>query len=83
MIELTSNHDDSEVPSNLVLKKVTPRIWLSILTFAWGTVAMCLGFIQNFAGFVTVRAILGLCEGGLLPGMVLHLNTSSCMVDYC
>jgi len=60
----------SEVPSNLVLKRVTPRIWLPFLTFAWGTISMCLGFIQNFAGFVTVRAILGLAEGGLLPGMV-------------
>ncbi len=60
----------SEVPSNLVLKRVTPRICLPFLTFAWGTISMCLGFIQNFAGFITVRALLGLAEGGLLPGMV-------------
>lgn len=31
---------------------------------------MCLGFVQNFAGFVAVRALLGIAEGGLLPGMV-------------
>jgi hypothetical protein len=31
---------------------------------------MCLGFTQNFAGFVVVRAFLGMAEGGLLPGMV-------------
>lgn len=31
---------------------------------------MCLGFVQNFAGFVAVRALLGVAEGGLLPGMV-------------
>ena len=64
----------SEIPSNLVLKKVTPRIWLSFLTFAWGLIAMCLGFIQNFAGFVSVRAVLGVAEGGLLPGMILYLS---------
>ncbi|KAI4603781.1 hypothetical protein KJ359_003601 [Pestalotiopsis sp. 9143b] len=64
----------SEVPSNLVLKRVTPSIWLPVLAFAWGTTAMCLGFVQNFAGFVAVRAILGATEGGLLPGMILYLS---------
>ena len=64
----------SEVPSNLVLKRVTPRIWLPFLTFAWGVVSMCQGFIQNFAGFVAVRAVLGFTEGGLLPGMILYLS---------
>ncbi|KAH6660757.1 major facilitator superfamily transporter [Truncatella angustata] len=64
----------SEVPSNLVLKRVTPSIWLPLLACAWGIVAMCLGFIQNFAGFVAVRAVLGMTEGGLLPGMILYLS---------
>ncbi|CAK7223996.1 hypothetical protein SBRCBS47491_005397 [Sporothrix bragantina] len=64
----------SEVPSNLVLKRVTPRIWLPFLTFAWGVVSMCQGFIHNFAGFVAVRAVLGFTEGGLLPGMILYLS---------
>jgi hypothetical protein len=36
----------------------------------WGIITMCLGFVRNFAGFVAVRAILGVAEGGLLPGMV-------------
>jgi hypothetical protein len=31
---------------------------------------MCLGFVRNFGGFVAVRAVLGIAEGGLLPGMV-------------
>lgn len=35
---------------------------------------MCLGFVNNFAQFVVVRALLGLSEGGLLPGMVLYLS---------
>ncbi|KAI0007662.1 MFS general substrate transporter [Xylariaceae sp. FL0662B] len=64
----------SEIPSNLILKKLTPQVWLPCLTFMWGVVAMCLGFVQNFAGFVAVRALLGLTEGGLLPGIVLYLS---------
>lgn len=60
----------SELPSNLVLKKVSPKIWLPFLTAIWGILTMCLGFVTNFASFVTVRALLGVAEGGLLPGMV-------------
>ncbi|KAE9569669.1 hypothetical protein CGMCC3_g14282 [Colletotrichum fructicola] len=64
----------SELPSNLVLKKVSPRIWLPFLTIAWGIVTMCLGFVRSYGSFVAVRAVLGMCEGGLLPGMVLYLS---------
>jgi hypothetical protein len=61
---------NSELPSNLVLKKMSPKIWLPLLTAVWGILTMCLGFVRNFASFVTVRALLGVAEGGLLPGMV-------------
>ncbi|TAQ86500.1 hypothetical protein B7494_g5172 [Chlorociboria aeruginascens] len=64
----------SEIPSNLVLKKISPKIWLPLLTIAWGIVTMCLGFVQNKAGFMAVRAVLGITEGGLLPGIVLYLS---------
>lgn len=60
----------SELPSNLVLKKASPRIWLPFLTIVWGIITMCLGFIEGFGSFVAVRALLGIAEGGLLPGMV-------------
>jgi hypothetical protein len=60
----------SELPSNLVLKKMSPKIWLPLLTTVWGILTMCLGFVPNFGSFVTVRALLGVAEGGLLPGMV-------------
>ncbi|OBT44800.1 hypothetical protein VE00_04968 [Pseudogymnoascus sp. WSF 3629] len=35
---------------------------------------MCLGFVQNYAGLMIVRAFLGATEGGLLPGIVLYLS---------
>ncbi len=35
---------------------------------------MCLGFVKNYHEFIAVRAILGIAEGGLLPGMVLYLS---------
>ncbi|KAI1762667.1 MFS general substrate transporter [Hypoxylon sp. FL1150] len=65
----------SEIPSNLILKKVTPGVWLPCLTFLWGVSAMSIGFVKNFSAFVGVRALLGFMEGGLLPGIVLYLST--------
>ncbi|PYH44636.1 putative MFS transporter [Aspergillus saccharolyticus JOP 1030-1] len=64
----------SELPSNLVIRKASPQIWLPFLTMMWGIFTMCLGFVRNFAGFVVVRALLGIAEGGLLPGIVLYLS---------
>lgn len=68
----------SEIPSNLVMKRISPKIWLPLLTAAWGIVAMCLGFVQNYAGLMVVRALLGATEGGLLPGIVSWLNNCGC-----
>ncbi|KAL2816750.1 major facilitator superfamily domain-containing protein [Aspergillus granulosus] len=65
----------SEVPSNLIIKKASPKIWLPALTMVWGIFTMCLGFVRNFGSFVAVRVLLGIAEGGLLPGMVLYLSS--------
>lgn len=71
----TSNTTNSEIPSNLILQKVSPKVWLPALTVMWGITTMCLGFVKNYAGFMVVRAILGLTEGGLLPGIVGYTIT--------
>jgi MFS family permease len=62
------------VPSNLLIKKVSPRIWLGALTAVWGVIGMCMGFSQSYTGLMVVRAFLGVTEGGLLPGIVLYLS---------
>ena len=48
----------SEIPSNLVLKKVTPKLWLPILTTAWGVVSMCLGFVCRRSTSSFTRTLL-------------------------
>jgi MFS family permease len=63
-----------ELPSNLVVKKVGPSRWLSFIAFSWGMVATFSGFVQNFAGMVVCRLLLGAFEGGMFPGMVLYLT---------
>ncbi|KIY71431.1 MFS general substrate transporter [Cylindrobasidium torrendii FP15055 ss-10] len=64
-----------EMPSNWVLKKMKPDRWIPLLVFVWGIVTTLTCLVQNFAGLVAVRLALGLCEGGLLAGIVLYLST--------
>lgn len=44
------------------------------MTVAWGIVTVGLGFVRGYSSFIAVRAILGLTEGGLLPGFILYLS---------
>lgn len=63
-----------EVPSNVVLKKLRPSRWLSILMLAWGVVMTCQGLVQNNAGFIIIRWFLGATEAGLFPGVTYLLS---------
>ncbi|KAH8889037.1 MFS general substrate transporter [Thozetella sp. PMI_491] len=64
-----------EIPSNIVLKKVRPSIWLSILIISWGIVMTCMGVVQNYNGMVACRIFLGLCEAGFFPGAVFIVTS--------
>ncbi|KAF2005013.1 MFS general substrate transporter [Amniculicola lignicola CBS 123094] len=57
-----------EIPSNILLKKFRPRIWLSICMFGFGMVTMLQGFVQNYSGLLATRFFLGVFETGMFPG---------------
>ncbi|TGZ81159.1 putative MFS transporter [Ascodesmis nigricans] len=64
-----------EIPGNLVLKKFTPRFFISAIALAWGIVSMCTGFVQSFGGLIACRLILGAVEASLFPGLTIYLTT--------
>ncbi|KAK4233802.1 major facilitator superfamily domain-containing protein [Achaetomium macrosporum] len=64
----------SELPSNLVLKKLRPSRWIAFITTAWGIIATLTGITQNYAGLIACRLLLGAVEGGLFPGMAIYLT---------
>lgn len=64
----------AELPSNLLLKKIGPRILLPFLCVAWGIVTTLQSQVHNYAGLLACRFFLGLMEGGLFPGIVLYLS---------
>lgn len=64
----------SELPSNLVLKKLRPSRWISFITTSWGIIATLTGITQSYAGLIVCRLLLGLVEGGLFPGAAVYLT---------
>lgn len=64
----------SEVPSNLVLKKIRPSRWIAFIATSWGIIATLTGIVQSYAGLLVCRLLLGLVEGGLFPGMAIYLT---------
>ncbi|KAJ3503782.1 hypothetical protein NLJ89_g8279 [Agrocybe chaxingu] len=67
----------AELPSNLVLRRIGPQRLMPTLLTAWGVVVTLQGtsgLVSSFAGLVVVRAVLGLIEGPMFPGIVLYLS---------
>ena len=64
----------SELPSNLVLKKLTPSRWIAFITISWGIIATFTGIVQSYGGLIACRLLLGAVEGGLFPGMAVYLT---------
>ncbi|KAI8930945.1 hypothetical protein NX059_011960 [Plenodomus lindquistii] len=63
-----------ETPSNMIIKRMQPARYLAVLVFCWGMVATFSAFVQNFAGLVVCRLLLGVFEAGLFPGVILYLS---------
>ncbi|KZL73165.1 major facilitator superfamily protein [Colletotrichum tofieldiae] len=64
-----------EVPSNIILKRVGPRFYLPFLVVGFGLVSLCTAFVTSFDGLVVARAILGIFEGGAMPGFSFFLSS--------
>tara|TARA_R110002060_G_scaffold29884_4_gene40317 strand:+ start:2397 stop:2867 length:471 start_codon:yes stop_codon:yes gene_type:complete len=64
----------AEVPSNMMIKRLSPSLWLTFIMVAWSAVVIGMGFVTNFGGLLATRAILGLAEGGLFPGVSYYIT---------
>lgn len=72
-----------EMPSNLLLHRYGARFWIARIMVTWGIVSSSLAFISPLASFFHVetstmfyilRFLLGVCEAGFFPGIILYMN---------
>ena len=62
-----------DIPSNLVLKYFRAGYYIPGLLIGWGICSTFTGFCKSYGGLLAARFFLGLCEGGLLGGMIIYL----------
>jgi MFS family permease len=78
-----------EVPSNIILERVGARLWIARIMITWGIISSAFMFTDDIvwgplAGmfnctdseftFYVLRFLLGACEAGFFPGIILYLT---------
>lgn len=63
-----------EVPSNLILYKVRPSIWLPTIMIGWGITMSLMAFVKSYPALLVTRFLLGVFEAGLFPGLVYYVT---------
>ncbi|CAF1237997.1 unnamed protein product [Adineta steineri] len=64
-----------EVPSNLILKKLRPSVWIPIIMVTWGIITTLTGLVNSYGGLLACRLLLGAPEAGLFPGATYYLSS--------
>lgn len=63
-----------EVPSNIILSKTGPRVWIARIMITWGIISSCMMFVTSVESFYILRFLLGVAEAGFFPGIILYLT---------
>lgn len=63
-----------EFPSNILLKRLRPSLYLPALIISWGIMTICQGVTGSFAGLVVCRVLIGVFEASYFPGMVYLIS---------
>ncbi|KAH7056924.1 retrograde regulation protein 2 [Macrophomina phaseolina] len=63
----------AEFPTSILVKRLQFNRVIPTITFCWGIVCLCTGFVHGFGALVVTRILLGFFEGCLFPSMTLFL----------
>lgn len=63
-----------EVPSNVLMHRFGARLWISRILISWGLVTIITGFADTVWHLEILRVLLGVCEAGFYPAMILYLT---------
>lgn len=63
-----------EVPSNILMHRFGARLWISRILISWGLVTIVTGFVDTVWHLEILRVLLGICEAGFYPAMILYLT---------
>lgn len=64
-----------EIPSNLILSRTRPSIYIPAIMALWGAVTCCMALVRSAGALMAVRFVLGILEAGFAPGIMLILSS--------
>ncbi|CAK9782633.1 MFS general substrate transporter [Cutaneotrichosporon oleaginosum] len=62
------------IPSNMVLTRVNPPIYLCCIMVTWAVLSVCTAFCKNATHLYLVRFFLGVCEAPFYPGALFLIS---------
>ncbi|KXX76524.1 Vitamin H transporter 1 [Madurella mycetomatis] len=63
-----------DLPSNLVMSRLSPRVWMARIVTAVGVVGTCFAAVQDPWSVKMLRFLLGVVTAGMWPGMAYYLT---------
>jgi MFS family permease len=63
-----------QIPSNMLITRIKPGIYMSAWMLVWAVVSACSGLVQSYAGLVACRFFLGITEAPFYPGATYMLS---------
>ena len=64
----------AEPATNVMLKRLTPRVFFTGIILLWGLIMTLMGLVENYSALLACRFLLGLAEAGLFPGITVFLR---------
>ncbi|KAG9082498.1 hypothetical protein FRC06_004966, partial [Ceratobasidium sp. 370] len=64
-----------ELPSTLVLRRLRPRNFLTMIIVLWGATTLGMGFVKSWKTLAVCRAVLGMLEAGFFPACVYLISS--------
>ncbi|KAI6085883.1 major facilitator superfamily domain-containing protein [Hypoxylon rubiginosum] len=63
-----------EVPSNILLSKCRPSLYLAGIMAVWGALVAGMSQVKNYHGILIFRFFLGMIEAGFMPGVMFLMS---------
>jgi len=64
-----------EPPSNMLLVRIKPSIYLPAIMICWGALTCIMAVIQDFHHLIVLRIFVGVFEAGFAPGILLIISS--------
>lgn len=71
---LTSSYILGQIPSNMIIGKLRPSLYLCLMAIVWSGVSAATSGVTNYQGLWAARFMLGVVEAPLFPGAIYVMS---------